>query len=510
MSGPAVRPVWGPTLLSLGVVLAAVLLLYRDTAIGMVSIWARSETFTHGFLVPPIVAWLIWRRRERLRGVEPGTSAWLLLPAAAMAVLWLLGDLVAVNAATQFAFVGLLVSLTVALLGTQASRLLLFPLGFLFFAVPVGEFMLPQLMEWTADFTVAAVRLSGVPVYREGLQFVIPSGNWSVVEACSGVRYLIASLTVGTLFAYLNYHSLRRRLAFVAVAALVPIVANWLRAYMIVMLGHLSGNQLAVGVDHLIYGWVFFGVVMMLMFVIGARWSEAEPAASAPATPSVQPLLGTRRGPTVAAALLVLTLPHAVLWTLDRFESRAAPVLALPEAPAAGWRATVEPAVVFRPDYKLPSAEAAQSYVSAEGEVGVYVGYYRRQDYERKLVTSTNTLVGSQDADWRRVAAGTREVASDGGTVTMRQDVLSATQPLASGTRELVVRQVYWIGGHLTASDVHAKLAGAVNRLLGRGDDAAVIVLFTPRPGGEERLDAFWRANHHALLAGLQRTRDAR
>ena len=65
------------------------------------------------------------------------------------------------------------------------------------FAVPVGEFLLPVFMEWTADFTVLALRLSGIPVYREGLQFVIPSGNWSVVEACSGIRYLIASLMVG-------------------------------------------------------------------------------------------------------------------------------------------------------------------------------------------------------------------------------------------------------------------------------------------------------------------------
>ena len=98
-----------------------------------------------------------------------------------------------------------------------------------------------------------------------------------MVEACSGVRYLIASVMVGTLFAYLTYQSLARRIAFVAVSFLVPVLANWLRAYMIVMLGHLSGNKLAVGVDHLIYGWVFFGVVMLLMFWIGARWREDEP-----------------------------------------------------------------------------------------------------------------------------------------------------------------------------------------------------------------------------------------
>ena len=78
--------------------------------------------------------------------------------------------------------------------------------------MPFGEFALPALMEWTADFTVFALQLSGIPVFREGQHFVIPSGNWSVIDECSGVRYLMASFMVGTLFAYLNYRSYKRRL----------------------------------------------------------------------------------------------------------------------------------------------------------------------------------------------------------------------------------------------------------------------------------------------------------
>jgi hypothetical protein len=64
----------------------------------------------------------------------------------------------------------------------------------------------------------------------------------------------------------------------------VPVIANGLRAYMIVMIGHLSGMALATGVDHLIYGWLFFGLVMFIMFWIGSYWREdtaAAPAATA-------------------------------------------------------------------------------------------------------------------------------------------------------------------------------------------------------------------------------------
>jgi exosortase len=126
------------------------------------------------------------------------------------------------------------------------------------------------------DFTVLALQATGIPVYREGNQFTIPSGNWSVVEACSGVRYLLASFMVGTLFGYLTYRSTRRRWIFAAISIAVPIFANWVRAYLIVLLGHLSGNKLAVGADHLIYGWVFFGVVVGLMYAVGTLWAEPE------------------------------------------------------------------------------------------------------------------------------------------------------------------------------------------------------------------------------------------
>ena len=271
---PHLTHAWRKTLLLLLLTIAWVLFWYWDTALAMVAISARSDTYAHAFIVPPISLWLIWRRRNDLARLRPEPTHWFILPLGVITLLWLMGELTAVNALTQFALVATLILAIASILGTRISNQIAFPLAFLLFSVPVGDFMLPRLMEWTAWFTVLALRASGIPVYQEGFQFVIPTGNWSVVDACSGVRYIIASVTVGTIFAYLNYVTLRRRLAFIAVSFIVPVVANWLRAYMIVMIGHLSGNKLAAGVDHLIYGWVFFGIVIITMFAIGAKWSK--------------------------------------------------------------------------------------------------------------------------------------------------------------------------------------------------------------------------------------------
>ncbi len=237
-----------PLTLGLLIILAG---LFWPTLYSMVEVWERSETFTHGFLIFPISAWLIWGRREQLSRLLPQSDWRGLVMLALAGAAWLFADAGSVNVVAQYAFIAMLIAAVWAVLGKQVVWALLFPLMFLFFAVPVGEFLIPPLMEFTANFTVAALQLTGIPVYREGTFFSIPSGDWSVVEGCSGLRYLIASVTLGCLYAYLTYRSWKRRALFTLAAFIVPVFANGGRAYMIVMIAHLSDMKLALGVDHL-------------------------------------------------------------------------------------------------------------------------------------------------------------------------------------------------------------------------------------------------------------------
>jgi len=479
---------WRQALLLLVALITWILYWYWDTASAMVTIWVRSETYAHAFVVLPIALWLIWRQRAAVLAETPRASLLLTLPVAFTTIAWLLGELTAVNALTQFALVATLVLATMALLGTAVSRRIAFPLAFLFFAVPFGDFMLPKLMEWTASFTVLALRASGIPVYQEGLQFVIPSGNWSVVEACSGVRYIIASVTVGTLFAYLNYVSLRRRLIFIVVALLVPIVANWLRAYMIVMLGHLSNNKLAAGVDHLIYGWLFFGLVIITMFAIGSRWSEAPVAATAAPSPVLSHPAASAKSwlATAGIALLAVAGPLAFI-AIDRGEQTSAPMLAQ-LAPPAGWEETVAFAS-WKPDYANPSAEYQMAYSQHGMPVGLYVGYYRNQDYQHKLVTSTNTLAKSKDPIWSVVRTDQRATQVNGLPPNLRTAELVGKD--TTPETRLTVWQWYWINGHQTTSDALAKLYTALARLSGQGDDSAVLMLYARSSDADRTLPAF-------------------
>lgn len=483
--------------------LAALLWLMRDTASSMVSIWIRSETFTHAFLVPPIVLWLVWRKRDVLAATPTRPVPWLLLPIAAACFGWLLGELVSVGVAAQFALVSVIVLCVPALFGWAVARELTFPLLFLYFAVPVGEFTVPQLMAWTADFTVLALRATGVPVYREGLQFIIPSGNWSVVDACSGVRYLIASFMVGTLFAYLNYRSIRRRLIFIALSLLVPILANWVRAYMIVMIGHLSDNQLAVGVDHLIYGWVFFGVVIGLMYFIGARWPEAGDDLERSATP----VATEHRSAWAMAAGIVVLVVATQAWT-ERLEHATSSSPQLVLEPLSGAETAAVVALPWRPGFPNPNVTAELTQDVEGRRFWIWIGYYRQQGDERKLVSSVNGLVGADDKGWVQVSAGDRP--EDPPLPAFRTGVLRNGQGLATATgARLRVWQVYWVGGRWTTSDVLAKVWQAADRLSGHGDDGAVVLMATAMDDeADAALETFARVRLGSIAKALAGARD--
>jgi len=169
----------------------------------------------------------------------------------------------------------LLPALIWLMLGTTAAKTILFPLVFMLFSVPVGEQLIPYLQEIAADGSVALLRLTGVPLFRSGLYIEIPQGRFLVAEACSGVSFFIASFVIGSLYAYLNLVSTKRRIVFVLISLIFPILANIVRVYGIILIAYWTDMEHAAGADHLIYGWFFFAFVIICLLGIGELIREA-------------------------------------------------------------------------------------------------------------------------------------------------------------------------------------------------------------------------------------------
>lgn len=505
---------WRNAVVYFSIGLLWILFLFWNTFSGMVSIWARSETFTHGFLVLPIVFWLVWRKRDLLLSKSPKPNYLFLFPIIVISIVWLLGDLVSINSVTQLAATALVVLLVIAVFGWSAASVIAFPLGFLFFAVPLGEFLLPVLMDWTAKFTVIAIRLSGVPVYQEGLQFVISSGNWSVVEACSGVRYLISSFMIGTLYAYLNYQSLSRRLIFVGISIIVPVLANWMRAYFIVMLGHFSENKLAVGFDHLIYGWVFFGVVIMLMFLIGSRWTEAPDSNSRLSNMPASEV--DSKGYFFGLIVLLIGFAVSVPVSWGKFISSnvgsAVPILSSPYELSGSWVRADTRLPSLKPIFQGSSADISATFDKNLAQVGLYISYYRNQNYASKLVSSENSVISAKSKEWRNVGVSTYVVPNVVTPFSVRVTDLRALRVLDQvDDKSLQVWQFYWVNGSFTSSDYKAKIYGAMQRLLGGGDDSAIIVLYAKdddNGSAKKSMEDFLGNNYSEIRKMLEKTRE--
>ena len=452
--------------------LALQLVLYWETAASMAQIWWRSETFAHGLLVAPIFIWLVWRKRSVLSGIAPQPCAWGLPLLFACLAGWLVADVAGVQVVRQLGFVASIPALTITVLGWRVSWAIAYPLAFLFLGVPIGEELMLPLMNYTADFTVGALQLMHFPVYREGTFFELPSGSWSVVEACSGLRYLIASVTVGVLFAYLSYRSVWRRATFIAASLVVPVIANGFRALTIVLIAHYSDMKLATGVDHIIYGWVFFGVIMLLLFWIGSFWQEkeAEPVVPDAGSPAWRPVSAFRLGACAAGAAALLVLATAYAAHVDGRPVPPAPAFTLPDELGDGWvRDTGTKLTDWVPHFQNPDFRSTVQYRRQEKVVAVHIAWYGRQRQDAELVNSNNYMVAQEHDPWANV--GERRVAQPRHAVRETK--------LRSATLRLLIHDWFVVGQTPTASSVYAKLMFARNLLLIGDDSGYAVLLYT-------------------------------
>src|SRR5262249_23481628 len=261
-----------------GVVLLAcvtiVLVSFRSTIFLIVQTWYQSRSYSHCFLIVPLFAYLVWVRRRKLAALKPTPSYWGLPLIAGLSLLWMAGNLGEVRIVQELSVVAILIAVIGTTLGFSVVRTLTFPLSFLFFAVPFGVSLIRPLQDVTTWFVIHALTFSRVPAMLENHTLWLPSGIWTVAEACSGIRFLLSAVVLGSFFASLAYRSWKRQLIFMCASVLVPILGNGLRAYGTVLLAYLSDNRLAAGVDHIVYGAVFATLIQLGLIAVGLRWRE--------------------------------------------------------------------------------------------------------------------------------------------------------------------------------------------------------------------------------------------
>jgi exosortase A len=476
-AGPWSR--WAASAAGVALGTAALIGLFWDTAVSAVLTWHGSDLYGHGFLIVPIAGFLCWRRRLALAGATPEPCFWGLVPMAAAGFAWMVGAATGTVLVQQLALVAMVQALCLTVLGTRVVEILVLPLLYLFFAVPFGNFLIAPLQDLTARATVLVVQLAGVPLRVEGILLQIPSASFQVAEACAGVRFLLASLALGVLAADLFYGSWRRRLAFIGLAVAVPIVANVLRASAIILIAHWNGRQAAVDFDHVTYGLVFLGFVLLCLFALGLTFRDSAPPGhpnSDVAAPS-----GRARAPLSfgLAAVLSLAVAGGAFWAgagqSVETEGEARAALSTPAAEPP-WRSVGETGSWWRPSFPGAHGELRQTFARGDRSVDLYVAYYAYQRQGAEVVSATNRL--ADDKRWIGSEAGGRRVAVDGAPFTV------AYRRFVAGAARRTVWYWYWVDGRFTANPYMAKVLQAKARLWG-GIGAAAVVAIAADEGAE-------------------------
>jgi exosortase D (VPLPA-CTERM-specific) len=297
--------------------------------------WAQQEEYSYGFLVPFIVAWLIWTRRDVLRAsFGPASWAGALLILLAM-LMHVVGVLSAIFILSQLAFIVVLLGITLAVGGMSLLRATFFPIIFLIFAIPLPYFidatLSLNLQLISSQLGVFFIRMLDIPVYLDGNLIDLGNYKLQVVDACSGLRYLFPLLSLSFLAAYLFDAPVWQRAIVLLSSIPITIAMNGFRIGLVGITLDRWGPGMADGALHSFEGWIIFVAsaliltleVSLLARVSGRKFFEVFRVPSGPVLSGEKLMPADRRTPIYAS--LILIMATALIEALISHRAEAVP-----------------------------------------------------------------------------------------------------------------------------------------------------------------------------------------
>jgi exosortase D (VPLPA-CTERM-specific) len=495
---------------------AAVMLavVFQKTFVYLYANWQRDE-YSHGFLIPPISAYLLWQRRNLL-GRLPQRGSWLGVTLVALGlILFFLSFFASIVGVDAYALVIVVAGFALAELGWQGFRIAAVPIALLLLMTPIPTFWYNNLSSWlqlvSSQLGVGLMRIAGVSVFLEGNVIDLGEYKLQVAEACSGLRYLFPLMTLGAVVAYIFKGRAWARWCIFLSTAPITVLMNGLRVGIIGVLVDRFGIAQAEGFLHQFEGWVVFmacfalliGECRLLLWLTGDKRTLRQGLgleSSTLSTPGTS-RAGISRPAVAAAALLVLAaypafaLPQRAEVKPDRADFSQFPTRI---GDWVGRRQRMEDVYLDwlqLDDYLLadfmPRSGSVPS-AATDAPVNLYVAYYASQRSGRSVHSPSSCLPGG---GWRIERMEQREV----------QDVRLGTAPLRvnraiirkGSERELVY---YWFqqrGRNLT-SEYLVKWYLFKDGLTRDRTDGGLVRLITPLHEGEDPAKGDNRLGHFA------------
>lgn len=276
--------VWKESPLTWASMLVALLLLlviFRDGLKVMVETWGMEE-YSYAYLLPFIVLFLIWQKKELLEKI-PYPGSWPGLALVLIGVgLFFIGNLATLYVIVQYAFLLTLAGLVLSYTGWRGFKLIWVPLLILVFMVPLPSFLFnnlsAQLQLISSQLGVAVIRLFGISVYLQGNVIDLGVFKLQVIDACSGLRYLFPLMTLSFIAAYFFKGAFWKRALIFLSSMPITVFMNSFRIGVIGITVDNWGPSMAEGFLHEFEGWVVFmsctGVLIVEMWLLAKIGGE--------------------------------------------------------------------------------------------------------------------------------------------------------------------------------------------------------------------------------------------
>jgi len=486
---------------------------YREALSKFIDVWNLQPEYSHGVLIPFLSLYLIWLRRDELRGMRFTGSWWGLALILAGATLWLVGDLATIYWIVQYGFLLALYGVVLALTGGEVFRRLWMPLLILVFMVPLPAFfnnsLSLQMQLWSSWLGVAIIRMAGISVYLEGNVIDLGSMQLQVAEACDGLRYLFPLMTLAFVMAHLFRAPMWKRVLLFASSIPIAILMNSLRIGAIGITVEYWGIRMAEGLLHDFEGWVVFMLSTAALVGVGALLARTTRPrvdlrdAFAPPPRAEQPVPGPERQPLPAsfygavALVGVASLLHVLVPARAELSPERASLVEFPDRLGSwqGERAAVDSVYVnelLLDDYLFANYQDGSGQ-DARRPVNIYVAWYDSQRSGRSVHSPRACIPGGgwiiRSFDERSLAAGSA------GELAVNRVVIEL-----DGRKQVVY---YWFqqrGRHLT-NEYLVKWYIFWDALTRNRTDGALVRLAIPLADGDDEADADRSAARFAAQA---------
>lgn len=260
----------------------------------------HSELSSYILIVPPMVIYLLFLDRKKKAGLEfaPSLPLAAVLLCIAFLALFLSQAEALINGELPesdrlglpaFALVTFTLGGIVLTKGVRFLQTFAFPLFFLYFLIPMPswvESMLTHFLQTaSAELSYRILMLTGIPVWRDGNIFRLPSLTLEVAEECSGIHSTLVLMITGLLASHLFLKTPWRRASLVLSTLVIGILRNSLRIITLALLTIKLSSGIISGPLHRRGGMLFFILSLVFLFIVLCLLRKSEASIRRPLTP---------------------------------------------------------------------------------------------------------------------------------------------------------------------------------------------------------------------------------